>query len=68
MLALLLRAAALAEVSIPYTTLKSGGKLPLLVMGDGVGWGRGTNCKPSLSVPRTRSPSRRRVLFFCRGG
>ena len=63
MLALLLRAAALAEVSIPYTTLKSGGKLPLLVMGDGVGWGRGTNCKaPLCQCPgqEARGRSRRR--------
>eukprot|EP01047_Picozoa_sp_COSAG01_P062107 COSAG01_NODE_7850_length_3026_cov_3.738982_2_plen_71_part_00 len=29
-------------INIPYTTLPGGGKLPMLVMGDGVGWGRGT--------------------------
>jgi diketogulonate reductase-like aldo/keto reductase len=28
---------------IPYQTLPGGGKLPLLIMGDGVNWGRGTN-------------------------
>eukprot|EP01052_Picozoa_sp_SAG31_P068298 SAG31_NODE_27105_length_431_cov_0.942771_1_plen_97_part_10 len=29
--------------SIPFHVLPGGGKLPLLVMGDGVNWGRGTN-------------------------
>ena len=36
--------------AIPYQTLPSGGKLPLLVMGDGVGWGRGTNWSQWLDL------------------
>ncbi len=38
-------AAASGTSGIPFNTLPGGGKLPLLVMGDGVGWGRGTNCE-----------------------
>ena len=33
---------ATTTITIPYTILPGGGKLPMLVMGDGVGWGRGT--------------------------
>ena len=41
---------AAAMAAIPYQTLPSGGKLPLLVMGDGVGWGRGTNWSQWLDL------------------
>ena len=33
----------MATAAIPFNTLPGGGRLPLLVMGDGVNWGRGTN-------------------------
>jgi hypothetical protein len=43
----------IASASIPYNTLPGGGKLPLLVMGDGVGWGRGTNCAHDRMTAQT---------------
>lgn len=50
------------DIVIPYTTLPGGGKLPLLVMGDGVGWGRGTNCK---TPARACLPVYRACLSSC---
>ena len=51
-----------SDIVIPYTTLPGGGKLPLLVMGDGVGWGRGTNCK---TPARACLPVYRACLSSC---